>query len=70
MSANRKSSNMARITKGDVFICPKFGDLVIANSYAVDKRDDGTVAVPILAAGNKRASRRRYDATQRVSLMG
>ena len=65
----RKSSNIARIVKGDTFIDPIKGDLVTATSFPMDRRDDGTVSLPVQVDGAMRSSRRRLDASLRVKLL-
>lgn len=66
----RQSSNMARIRKGDRFVCPKTGEGLQANGFACDRRGDGTISVPVVKIdAPSRSSRRRYDATVRVQLI-
>lgn len=65
----RKSSKIARLVKGNEFFDPKTGDLLIVNGFPVDRRDDGTISVPVIRNGSNRPSRRRFDASLRVSLV-
>lgn len=66
----RKSSNMARLRKGDRFVDPRTGEGLQCNGFPVGRRDDGTIQVPIVKIDTpSNQTRRRFKADTRVQLI-
>lgn len=64
----RKSSNAARLHKGDIFTDPRDGEVLRCEGWP-RRADEGIHVVPVMKVdGGQRISRRRFESTQRFKL--